>query len=143
MNFSRAALIHFLSFGLLYTPILGFEIMAEDGTTGPGYIRKIAENVKKNRVLEMSYTYEVTHQMLTLGRNTEVKDNNTRTYEITPLEEGNYRKLIRKDGKPLSGKEVRREEKKLEENLKKRANLSTSDRAKLEKNKMERRRKEE
>ena len=96
-------------------PVSALKVQAEGPLSGPEYIRKIAENVKKNRILEMSYTFEVTHQKLTLGRNAEVKDNETRTYEITPLEDDYYRKLIRKDGKPLSEQEARSEEKKLEE----------------------------
>jgi len=119
------------------------KVAAEGPVGGPEYIRKIAENEKKNRLLEMSYMFEVTHQKLTLGRNAEVKDNETRTYEITPLEDSYYRKLIKKDGKPLPEKESRYEEKKLEESLKRQTNLSISERNKLEKKKMERRRKEE
>ena len=91
----------------------------------------------------MSYTFEVTHQKLTLGRSAEVKDSETRTYEITPLEDDYYRKLVKKDGKPLSEQEARNEEKKLEESLKRQTHLSISERNKLEKKKMERRRKEE
>ena len=119
------------------------KVQAEEPAGGADYIHKIAENVKKNRILEMSYMFEVTHQKLTLGRNAEVKDNETRTYEITPLEDDYYRKLIKKDGKPLSEQEARSEEKKLQESLKRQTNLSASERTKLEKKKTERRQKEE
>ena len=124
-------------------PVSELKVQAEGPLSGPEYIRKIAENVKKNRILEMSYTFEVTHQKQTLGRNAEVQDNETRTYEITPLEDDYYRKLIKKDGKPLSEQETRSEEKKLQQSLKRQTNLSLSERNKLEKKKMERRRKEE
>ena len=121
----------------------GPKVHAEGPASGPEYIHKIAENVKKNRILEMSYTFEVTHKKLTLGRDAEVQDSETRTYEITPLEDDYYRKLIKKDGKPLSEQESRNEENKLEESLKRQTHLSISERNKLEKKKMERRRKEE
>jgi hypothetical protein len=91
----------------------------------------------------MSYMYEVTRQKLTLGANAEILKNDTRTYEITPLEGGDYRKLIKIDGKPLSDLATRQEEAKLEENFKKRSRISRSERTALEKKKTERCRKEE
>ncbi len=145
LRMRRFRVILFALLGALVSAFLVSElkVQAEGALSGPEYIRKIAENVKRNRILEMSYMFEVTHQKLTLGRNAEVKDNESRTYEITPLEDDYYRKLIKKDGKSLSEQEARSEEKKLEESLKRQTNLSISERNKLEKKKMERRRKEE
>lgn len=141
----RLYFIPFILVGALFLETLESQriVQAQGPEGGSEYIRKIAENVKKNRILEMSYTFEVTHQKLTLGRNTEVKDSEARTYEITPLEDDYYRKLVKKDGNPLSEQEARNEEKKLEESLKRQTHLSISERNKLEKKKMERRRKEE
>jgi hypothetical protein len=145
MSMKRFSLILFGLLGSLFLAWLESEreVKAEGPENAPEYIHKIAENVKKNRILEMSYTFEVTHQKLTLGRSAEVKDSETRTYEITPLEDDYYRKLIKKDGKSLSEQEALSEEKKLEESLKRQTHLSISERNKLEKKKMERRRKEE
>ncbi len=145
LHMRRFRVILFTLLGALVSAYLVSElkVQAEGPLSGSEYIRKIAENVKRNRILEMSYMFEVTHQKLTLGRNAEVKDNESRTYEITPLEDDYYRKLIKKDGKSLSEQEARSEEKKLEESLKRQTNLSISERNKLEKKKMERRRKEE
>jgi hypothetical protein len=145
LRMRRFRVILLVLFGTLVSAFLVSElkVQAEGPLSGPEYIRKIAENVKRNRILEMSYMFEVTHQKLTLGRNAEVKDSESRTYEITPLEDDYYRKLIKKDGKSLSEQEARSEEKKLEESLKRQTNLSISERNKLEKKKMERRRKEE
>jgi hypothetical protein len=141
----RLILNLFILLGVLFLASLESERTVQAGgpASGPEYIHKIAENVKKNRILEMSYTFDVTHQKQTLGRNGELKDSESRTYEITPLEDDYYRKLVKKDGKPLSDQEARNEGKKLEENLKRQTHLSISERNKLEKKKMERRRKEE
>lgn len=104
-------------------------------------LRRVAENQKKSRLLEMSYVYEVTRTQLTLGRNSEVKKNESRTFEVTPLEDGDYRKLIKKNGLSLSEDEARKEQHKLEESLRKRAGNS-AERSRLEKKRAERRRKE-
>ena len=145
LGMRRFRIILFVLLGASVTVLLvsGRKVQAEGPLSGPEYIHKIAENVKKNRILEMSYTFEVTHQKQTLGKNGEVEDNETRTYEITPLEDDYYRRLIKKDGKTLSEQEARSEEKKLEESLKRQTHLSLSERNKLDKKKMERRRKEE
>ncbi|MFN8009294.1 MAG: hypothetical protein U0V70_20160 [Terriglobia bacterium] len=87
--------------------------------------------------------FEMTQQKLTLGKNSEISDQESRTFEITPLEDGYYRKLVKKDGKPLSPNESRDEENKLVESQKKNSNLSVSEQNKLEKKRLERRQKEE
>lgn len=106
-------------------------------------LRKVAENEKKNRVLEMSYIYEVTRNKLTLGKDSEVKETESHTFEVIPLEEGDYRRLIRRNGQPLSEAEERKEQEKLDKSIRKRMNLSSDDQAKLERKRAERRRKEE
>jgi hypothetical protein len=100
------------------------------------------ENQKKNRLLEMSYTYEMKRQtqVLDRGQPTETK---LETFEVIPLEEGDYKRRVEKDGKLLSEGERKKEQAKLEEEFKKRAGLSEAEKAKLEKKRRERRQKEE
>jgi hypothetical protein len=106
------------------------------------FLEKMIENQKQNRLLEMSYTYEMKKQtqVLDRGQPTETK---RETFEVIPLEDGDYKRRIEKDGKVLSESERQKEQAKLEEEFKKRAGLSETEKAKLEKKRNERRQKEE
>jgi hypothetical protein len=90
----------------------------------------------------MSYVYELTRQKFSLGNNSEVLESESHTFEVTPLEDGDYRRLLKKDGRPLSEKEARKEQEKLDESIQKRSRLSKSERENLEKKRSERRHKE-
>jgi hypothetical protein len=118
-------------------------VEANDNARFQALLLAVAENVKKNRLLEMSYVYEVTRNKLTLGEDSAVKDSESMTFEVTPLEDGDYRRLIKRNGQPLSEAEARKEQQKLEASIQKQVNLSESQRARLAKKRAERRRKEE
>jgi hypothetical protein len=115
---------------------------ADDSLRFKSLVQRVAENEKRNRLLEMSYVYEMTRQKFSLGNNSEVLEAESHTFEVTPLEDGDYRKLVKKDGKPLSEKEARKEQEKLDNNIRKHSSLSKSERENLEKKRTERRRKE-
>ena len=134
-----------LSFRLLLTVLLlqGFHLQADDNLRFKSLVQRVAQNEKRNRLLEMSYVYEVTRQKISLGKNSQVLESESHTFEVTPLEEGDYRRLVKKDGKPLSEKEARKEQEKLDQSIRKHSLLSKSEREKLEKKRSERRRKEE
>jgi hypothetical protein len=121
----------------------GLHLQADDSLRFTSLVQRVAENEKRNRLLEMSYVYEVTRQKFSLGNNSEVLEAESHTFEVTPLEDGDYRRLIKKDGQPLSEKESRNEQQKLDESIQKRSRLSKSERENLEKKRSERRRKEE
>jgi len=121
----------------------GFHLQADDSVRFKSLAQRVAENEKRNRLLEMSYVYEVTRQKFSLGNNSEVLDSESHTFDVTPLEDGDYRRLVKKDGKPLSEKEARKEQEKLDHNIRKHSHLSKSERENLEKKRSERRRKEE
>ncbi len=104
-------------------------------------LRRVSENQRRSRLLEMSYVYEVTRTQMTLGQNSEVKKSESLTFEITPVEDGEYRRLIKRDGQPLSDNEAKKEQRKLEESLRQRVANST-ERSRLERKRAERRRKE-
>jgi hypothetical protein len=118
-------------------------VEANDNARFQALLLAVAENVKKNRLLEMSYVYEVTRNKLTLGEDSAVKNSESTTFEVTPLEDGDYRRLIKRNGQPLSEAEARKEQQKLEASIQKQVNLSKSQRARLAKKRAERRRKEE
>jgi hypothetical protein len=106
------------------------------------FLQKMIENQKQNRLLEMSYTYEMKKQtqVLDRGQPTETK---RETFEVIPLEDGDYKRRIEKDGKVLSESERQKEQAKLEQEFRRRAGLSEAEKAKLEKKRWERRQKEE
>lgn len=118
-------------------------LQGDDSLRFKSLVQRVAENEKRNRLLEMSYVYEVTRQKVSLGRNSEALESESHTFEVTPLPEGDYRRLIKKDGKPLTEKEARKEQEKLNESIQKHARLSKSQRENLERKRSERRRKEE
>jgi len=131
--------IHLTVFLLLQ----GFHLQANDSVRVKSLAQRVAENEKRNRLLEMSYVYELTRQKFSLGNNSEVLESESHTFEVTPLEDGDYRRLLKKDGRPLSEKEARKEQEKLDESIQKRSRLSKSERENLEKKRSERRHKEE
>lgn len=104
--------------------------------------KRVGENAKRSRLLEMSYVYELTRQKITLGKNFEPLESESHTFEVTPLEEGDYRRLIKRNGQSLSEKEARKEQEKLEASLRARANVSKSEVERLARKRTERRKKE-
>jgi hypothetical protein len=130
--------VHLAAFLLLQ----GICLQADDSLRFKSLVERVAENEKRNRLLEMSYVYEVTRQKISLGRNSEALESESHTFEVTPLEDGDYRRLIKKNGQPLSEKEARKEQQKLDESIQERSRLSGSQREKLERKRSERRRKE-
>jgi hypothetical protein len=121
----------------------GAHFLADDSLGSKSLAQRVAENEKRNRLLEMSYVYEVTRQKVSLGRNSEALEAESHTFEVTPLEDGDYRRLIKKDGKPLTEKEAKKEQEKLDESIQAHSHLSKSEREKLERKRSERRHKEE
>ena len=105
--------IHLTVFLLLQ----GFHLQADDSGQVKSLAQRVAENEKRNRLLEMSYIYELTRQKFSLGNNSEVLESESHTFEVTPLEDGDYRRLLKKDGRPLSEKEARKEQEKLDESI--------------------------
>src|SRR5258706_16018181 len=70
----------------------GVQLQAEDGWGFKSLVQRVAENEKRNRLLEMSYVYELTRQKISLGGNSEALESETHTFEVTPLEVGKNRK---------------------------------------------------
>src|SRR5262245_53219941 len=102
----------------------GLCLQADDSLRFKSLVERVAANEKRNRLLEMSYVYELTRQRISLGNNSEPLESESHTFEVTPLEDGDYRRLIRKNGQPLSDKEARKEQQKLDESIQERSRLS-------------------
>ncbi|SRR6266700_781009 len=94
-----------------------------------------------HRALEMARSYTCQHREVTkhLGKNGEVKSTETKTYDINFYYGYQYSRLTQIDDKPLSEKEQKKEDEKLEKFLAKHRNESEEDRQKhLDKEKKER-----
>jgi hypothetical protein len=120
--------------------LLGVCFQADDSVRFHSLAQRVAENEKRNRLLEMSYVYEVTREKIYLGRNGEPLESESQTFEVIPLEEGDYRRILKKNGKPLPEKDAQREQQKLDESIQKRSRLSKAERERLEGKTRERRR---
>jgi len=121
----------------------GLFSQADDTLRFKSLVERVAANEKRNRILEMTYVYELTREQIYLGKNSEPLESESHTFEVTPLEDGDYRRLIKRNGQPLSEKEARKEQQKLDASIQERSRLSDSDRAKLARKGSERRRREE
>ena len=106
------------------------------------FVAQVAENERRNRFREMGYLYRLQRHRIILDRRGREKKRTSSTYEVIPLDDGVYRKLILRNGQPLSEKEVRKQEKKAENRLRRQRNLSPAGRSRLERKNAERRRKE-
>lgn len=127
---------------LLANPILLAAVDLSHEATLRRFMAKVAENERKNRFREMGYFYRLQRDRIILDRRGREKKRTSSTYEVIPLEDGVYRKLILRNGRPLSEKEARKQERKAEARLRRQRNPSPKGRARLERKHAERRRKE-
>lgn len=127
---------------LLASPILLAAVDLNQEATLRRFVAQVAENERKNRFREMGYLYRLQRDRIILDRRGREKKRTSSTYEVIPLDDGVYRKLIRRNGQPLSEKEARKQERKAEARLRRQKSASPSRRARLERKNAERRRKE-
>jgi hypothetical protein len=93
-------------------------------------IRQTAENDMANDKRQRDYTYIQREEEHKLDGKGEVKSTETKTSEIMEIYGEQIERLIAKDDKPLSDKEARKEEEKVQKQIDKRKNESESDRKK-------------
>ena len=127
---------------LLANPILLAAVDLNREADLRGFVARVAENERKNRFREMGYFYRLQKHRIILDRKGREKKRTSSTYEVIPLDDGVYRKLVRRNGEPLSEKEAQKQQRKAEARLRRQRNLSRAGRAKLERKHAERRRKE-
>jgi hypothetical protein len=103
------------------------------------FIREAAEKDMENDKKQRDYTYIQREEEHKLDGNNQVKSSESRTYEIMVLYEEPVQKLIARDDKPLSEKDARKEDEKVQKIIEKRKNESENDRRKrLEKQEKDR-----
>jgi hypothetical protein len=95
-------------------------------------IRQTSEKDMENDKRQRDYTYIQREEEHKLDAKGEVKDTETKTSEIMEIYGEQVERLISKDDKPLSDKEAKKEEEKIQKVIDKRKNESESDRKKRE-----------
>ena len=93
-------------------------------------IRKSAENDMENDKKLRNYTYVERQEEKHLDAKGQVKSTESKTYDVMEIYGEPVQKLIAKDDKPLSEKETKKEDEKIQKVIDKRENESTSDREK-------------
>jgi hypothetical protein len=93
-------------------------------------IRQAAEKDMENDKKQRDYTYIQREEEHKLDGKDQVKSADSRTYEIMVLYEEQVRKLIARDDKPLSDRDARKEDEKVEKVIAKRKSESEDDRRK-------------
>ena len=93
-------------------------------------INRVAANWRRDIDAERDYTYQARSVTKSLNKKGEVTNTRIKTYEVLILFGKHYRKLIELNDKPLSAKEQKNEEEKLNKFFDKRQNMSEKDRAK-------------
>lgn len=131
---------------LLSVPALGQEIPASQKTPDPGLtrspaitlsqdqireiIRKSADNDMENDKKLRNYTYVERQEERRLNGKGEVKSTEIKTYDVMEIYGEQVQKLISKDDKPLSEKDAKKEDEKIQKLIDKRKNESEADREK-------------
>jgi hypothetical protein len=102
-------------------------------------IRRSAENDLENDKKQRNYTYVERQEVRRLDGKGRVKSTEVRTSDVMEIYGEQVEKLISKDDKPLSDKEARKEDEKIQKLIDKRKNESEDDRKKrLEKEEKDR-----
>ncbi len=93
-------------------------------------IRRAAENDLANDKKQRNYTYTERDVERHLDGKRQVKSTETRTYEVMELYGDQVQKLVAKDDKPLSERDAKKEDEKIQKLIEKRKNESDQDRRK-------------
>ncbi len=85
------------------------------------FLRAVRRNLHSDRLLLSQYTFTERVSLRTLGKDGTTRKTEERIYEVYPSveEELTYRKLISRDGKPVSAKELEEQEREQDKKLEK------------------------
>jgi hypothetical protein len=85
------------------------------------FLQAVRRNLQSDRLLLSQYTFTEKVSVRTLGKNGQVRKTDERIYEVYPSveEDLTYRKLISRDGKPLSARELEDQEREQDRKLEK------------------------
>jgi hypothetical protein len=128
-----------LSFALLALAFWSMKASAGSSNTTPpvltqeqirGLIRRTADNDIANDKKQRDYTYVERQEMKKLNGKGEVKSTETETSDVIDIYGEQVQKLVAKNDKPLSDKDAKKEDEKIQKLIDKRRNESDSERQK-------------
>ena len=102
-------------------------------------LRRVIESQKRQQELTREYAFRETTVTRDLDSHGRIKRTRSETALVTPAPGGEYRRLLAKDGEPLSPEEEAKEERKFQKYLKEQLRLSAEERERKTKYKLERR----
>jgi hypothetical protein len=103
-----------LGFALLVSSFLPAVLPAQDPEE---IVRRASELDRRNTEISRNYTYLRRQEERELDASGRLKKVESTTYDVTLLEGSPYARLVARNDKPLSGKEQRQEEEKLQKNI--------------------------
>jgi len=121
-----------IALGMLIAFFLAVSLTARapDAEDARALFLKVIENQERNEDLVRQYAFDETTTTETLAADGTVKKTESLTYEVTPTIDGEYRRLVAKNGKPLSPAGARKEEEKLRARLEELRSLSPGEKEK-------------
>ena len=93
-------------------------------------IRRAFAAAERNEELARQYTFHERVEERDLDKHDRVKSAKSKTYDVTLLEGSEYRRLVARDDQPLSPKEERKQQKKLDKSIEKMQNETPKQRSK-------------
>ena len=132
-RFALLMLLYIL--GLFQTCIIGQETSIGTGISLTEdqireVIRQSSDKDLENEKKQRDYTYVERQQMRRLDGKGQVKSTDTKTFDVLQIYGEQVRKLVAKDDKPLSEKEAKKEDDKIQKLIERRKNESEGDRKK-------------
>jgi hypothetical protein len=120
--------------GLSATPLLVLLTAAPspqaDADSARDLLLQVVEKQERNQELQRQYTYLETVTTEHLRKDGTVHKTDSKSYQVTPSPDGEYRRLVAENGHPLSPTKEAKEEKKFQKYLKKLEKLSPDEREK-------------
>ncbi len=108
-----------------------------DTEEAPSLIRRVIDFQPERHEWERAYAFRKRTTTRDLHKDGSVRAKRSETFLVTPGPGGEYRRLVAKNGKPLSQKEESREERKLREFLEEHMRLSPEEQASRRKDKIQ------
>ncbi|HJS74951.1 MAG TPA: hypothetical protein VJ921_11745 [Vicinamibacteria bacterium] len=105
----------------------------------PTLLRRVIESQKRQQELTREYAFRETTVTRELDSEGRVEKTESEEVLVTPGPEGEYRRVVGKDGKPLSSEEELKEERKFQKYLKEQLRQSPEERDRKTKEKLDRR----
>jgi hypothetical protein len=99
-------------------------------------IEKVIDKQELKQELQRQYAYRETVTTEFLRKDGTVDKVKSETFQVTPSPDGEYRRLLAKDGRPLSPKQEWKEEKEFQEYIDKQLKLSSEERQRNTKKKL-------